>query len=87
MRMIRIALCERLACRYANASHRSMREARSARYETVGFGTQHRFFGGEITLKDITELPPTAGRKDFVLQRKIWFTASYKFGWAAEKLH
>jgi len=35
--------------------------------------------GGEITLKDITELPPTAGRRDFVLQRKIWFTASYKF--------
>ena len=27
-----------------------------------------------------------AGRRDFVLQRKIWFTASSRFGWSAEKL-
>ena len=32
---LRLALCELLAAFHANGSHRSMREARSARYETV----------------------------------------------------
>ncbi|MFC2603700.1 MAG: hypothetical protein ACFNX0_07350 [Treponema sp.] len=35
--------------------------------------------GREHPLEDSIESPPTAGRKDFVLQRKIWVTASYKF--------
>ena len=74
MRTVRIALCEWRASPYARDSHTVMRIARSVPCEwfaslyarislrsirNLWFWTLHRFFGGEITLKDITELPPT----------------------------
>ena len=58
-----------------------MRTGKLGLTDLISFSVRLQFWlgGREHPLEDSIESPPTAGRKDFVLQRKIWFTASYKF--------
>ena len=50
-------------------------------------GTYKKTAAGQKAVQPNITAPSAAGMRNFVLQRKIWFIASYKFGWAAEKLH